>query len=233
MDNKLLSLQHLETLSSADLIAIADDYGIDIPDNLNRRFIIGELLEIGEELEQEKMAAQDEMIEDENPGPVDNGELPLSFNETEIQVLLRNPAWAYVYWDISQVDLKSLENGSTNNASFAGFSRFILRVSYFESEDDLNPVDFFDINIDESTRAQYVLLEKEKNYFRVDLVALFDDGSSDNLAVSRKVKLYSVPSILKKSKPGEELHLPPLVKLSGIEKLLEINYEKYRSSFTE
>jgi hypothetical protein len=43
MENKSFTLAYLETLSSADLIALADDYGIDIPDNLNRRFIIGKL----------------------------------------------------------------------------------------------------------------------------------------------------------------------------------------------
>lgn len=233
MNNKLLSLQHLETLSSADLIAIADDYGIDIPDNLNRRFIIGELLEIGEEIEQEEKSEEPEMVEDDSQKLELGDELPATFNETEIQVILRNPAWAYVYWDISSVDLKSLENGSFNNSSFSKFSHFVLRVSYFESEDDLNPVDFFDVKIDKSTRAQYVLLENGRKFFRVDLVAVFADGASDNLAVSRKVKLPAVPEILKKAKPGEELDLPPLVKLSGMEKLLEINYEKYRTAFTE
>lgn len=233
MDTNLLSLQHLETLSSADLIAIADDYGIDIPDNLNRRFIIGELLEIGEELEQEQNSAPNEMVEDESQKIEVSGELPESFNETEIQVVLRNPVWAYVYWDISQVDLKSLENGSPNNSSFSKFSHFALRVSYFENPDDQNPVDFFDVNLDKTTRAQYVLLENGRKFFRVDLVAFFDDGAYDNLAVSRKVKLPAIPRILKNSKPGDELHLPPLVRLSGMKKLLEISYEKYRAAFTE
>lgn len=233
MDTNLLSLQHLETLSSADLIAIADDYGIDIPDNLNRRFIIGELLEIGEELELEQNLAPNEMVEDESQEIETSGELPESFNETEIQVVLRNPVWAYVYWDISQVDLKSLENGSSNNSSFSKFSHFALRVSYFENPDDQNPVDFFDVNLDRKTRAQYVLLENERKFFRIDLVAFFDDGSYDNLAVSRKVKHPAIPGILKNLKPGDEFHFPPLVRLSGVKKLLEISYEKYRAAFTE
>ena len=214
MDNKLLSLQHLETLSSADLIAVADDYGIDIPDNLNRRFIIGELLEVGEEIAQEEKD-NSEMVEDSSSEAASDAELPLTFNETEIQVILRNPAWAYVYWDISAQKLKDL-------ASSDSFERFILRVSYFENEEDQNPVDFFDIKI-----------EKDLRYFRVDLVALLDDGTSDNLSVSIKVRLPETPEILKKAKPGAELNLPPLLRLSGMEKLLEISYKKYRESFTE
>ena len=49
MSDMRLSRAHLETLPTADLIALADEYGIDIPENLNRRFIIGELLEAAEE----------------------------------------------------------------------------------------------------------------------------------------------------------------------------------------
>lgn len=233
MNNKLLSLQHLETLSSADLISIADDYGIDIPENLNRRFIIGELLEIGEELDETEKSAEPEIVEDETLEEKMKKELPSTFNETEIQIVLRNPAWAYVYWDISSPDLKSLDNGSSKNSSFSRFSRFVLRVSYFENKDDLNPAYFFDINVDKSTREQFVLLKNNGKFLRIDLVALFDDGSSDNLAVSRKVKLPLIPEIIKNAKPGTEIHLPPLVRLSGMKNLLEISYEKYRASFED
>ena len=46
---KNLSRGHLETLTSSQLIALADEYGIDIPDDLNRQFIIAELLEFAKE----------------------------------------------------------------------------------------------------------------------------------------------------------------------------------------
>ena len=55
MENKNLSRSYLETLSTADLIVLADDFDIDIPDNLNRCFIIGELLEVSEEVNQKKL----------------------------------------------------------------------------------------------------------------------------------------------------------------------------------
>ena len=48
MEKTFLTRQYLETLSSADLMALAEDYDIDIPAELNRRFIIGELLEVAE-----------------------------------------------------------------------------------------------------------------------------------------------------------------------------------------
>ena len=48
---KKLSRGFLETLSSIELIRLADEYGIDIPDDLSRQFIIGDLIQLGEELE--------------------------------------------------------------------------------------------------------------------------------------------------------------------------------------
>ncbi|MBQ0051946.1 MAG: DUF4912 domain-containing protein [Treponema sp.] len=225
MDNSLLTLQHLETLSSADLIALADDYGIDIPDNLNRRFIIGELLEIAAELQMEESAPAIEIVDDDLEN-ASSEELPFTFNETQISVVLRNPAWAFVYWDISEAAVKQMEESMR-------FESLILRTCYFENEDDVNPIEFFDVQIDFSTRQQYILLENNKKYLRMDLVAIFDDGSSDNLCISRKVKLPALPAILTKAKPGEEIEVPELLEISGMKKLLKNHYEKYRQSFME
>ena len=47
-----LTRAKLETLTSAELLEIADEYGIDAPDDLNRQFIIGDLLELASELEE-------------------------------------------------------------------------------------------------------------------------------------------------------------------------------------
>ncbi len=51
-----LSREYLETLSSIELIRLADEYGIDIPDDLSRQFIIGDLIQLGEELERAENA---------------------------------------------------------------------------------------------------------------------------------------------------------------------------------
>ena len=58
MDNNMLSRPYLESLTSAQLFELAEQYGIDIPPDLNRRFIIGELLE---ELESERNELSDDI----------------------------------------------------------------------------------------------------------------------------------------------------------------------------
>ena len=49
MKKDALSRQQLESLTTADLIVLGDKFGIEIPDNLNRTLIIGEILEAEEE----------------------------------------------------------------------------------------------------------------------------------------------------------------------------------------
>ena len=94
-----LTRSYLETLPSADLLSIADELGIDIPENLNRRFIIGELLEMAEDLNRETvLEPMNEETDDIKPLSV----LPKTYNETQISIVLRNPVWAFVYWDMAK-----------------------------------------------------------------------------------------------------------------------------------
>ena len=224
MENNALTLAHLETLSSADLIALADDYGIDIPDNLNRRFIIGELLEVAQDMPAESEPVQ--VMNEQGEFPEKSGELPSSFNETEISVILRNPAWAFVYWDISADGVKKLSESSR-------LKNLLLRVLYFENESETNPIEYFDLQISLEDREQYILLEPGKKFFRVDLVALFNDGSSDNLTVSNRIRLPETPAIFSKAFPGQEVDIPKILEVSGMKKLLKSHYEKYRQSFVD
>lgn len=224
MDNKILTLSHLETLSTADLISLADDYGIDIPDNLNRRFIIGELLEMGEEFSQSPVPVP--AMKEDGETPEDNLELPVSFNETEISVIMQNPVWAFVYWDISEEALKKISESSR-------FKNLVLRISYFENEQESVPSEYYDLQVSLRDREQYVLLESKKNLFRVDLVAVFTDGSIDSLTTSRKISLPKTPEIFEKARPGQDFEVPRILEVSGLKKILKSNYEKYRQSFVE
>ncbi len=220
METKQLSRSYLETLSSADLLALADDYGIDVPDDLNRRFLIGELLET---------VAESENNPPEEIGIVSDADmhfsasLPDSYNETQIQVLLRNPVWAYVYWDIKEAMLAQLEE---NDASL------VLRVSFFADENAVVPEESFDIQISLADRAQYVLLRAGKAYVRIDLMSVVDGKVSDNLAKSRKVALPKGSSYLM-ALPGRDTQASPLQELSSLQELLRFQYENHRQAFFE
>lgn len=222
MDSKNLNRSHLETLSSADLISLADSFGLDIPDNLNRSFIISELLEVQEELndsvEDDILTSEEVIVKEENV------KLAESYNETVICAILRNPAWIFVYWDIKASDISRLLSDSS-------FKSLCLRVSFWENPEDLNPIESFDIQISTSDRRQYVLLSQGKRFVRIDLIALFTGKEDEILSISKKMELPKASSILNSALPGREMNFSEILKLSGLPSLLKTHFENHRQSF--
>src|SRR5574344_2628700 len=99
MENIVISRAYLESLSFSDLQRIADEYSIDVPENFNRGFLIGEILDLSDEFKNKNEEAEMNITE----GDISNVEkdiFPCSYNTTEVEIILRNPAWAYIYWNI-------------------------------------------------------------------------------------------------------------------------------------
>lgn len=218
MDNSLLSRSYLETLSTSDLIALADDYGIDIPQDLNRRFIIAELLEAIEDLNDTN---DDDLI------PTDKNikilqELPYTYNESQINIVLRNPAWCFVYWDIRSSDLDLLYPTS-------GFIKLLLKVSFFDLIDSSKPKETFDVPLATETREQYVFIPSNENYLGIDLVAEFGNREPLVIASSKKIAIpQGCPEI---SSNALTKDVAPILELSGFNKLLQAQYAQHRQSF--
>lgn len=222
METPFLTRAYLETLSSSDLIALADDYDIDIPENLNRRFIIGELLDVAEELNQNQ---KNEMIISGNAVSDSSDKLPDSYNETNLTVMFRNPVWVYVYWDISSEDLYTLRH--TKQLSL------LLHVSFYEDTEAPKSADSFDIQVAFADREQYILIPPGKKVMRIDLVYQSEGQHMNILASSKKIELIHGCEALSESKPGKVLAFSPIMELSGINDLLRIHYIQHRQSFTE
>ena len=220
METTRLSRSYLETLSSADLISLADDYGIDVPEDLNRRFLIGELLDVAEEFEN---STHDDIgiVADADmhfsPG------LPESYNETVVQVVLRNPVWAFVYWDIKASQFSELKE--------KGYS-LALRVSFFPDESSPVPEESFDIQVSLADRAQYVLLRAGRKFVRIDLMSVCAGKVLESIAMSRKIALPSGSTYLT-ALPGRDISSTPLQELSSLQELLRFQYENHRQAFFE
>ena len=221
MKTTALSRSYLETLSSADLLSLADNYGIDVPEDLSRRFIIGELLDVAAELSQVREQDADMTLADEEPAVA---ELPGTFNETQIGLVLRNPVWAYVYWDIRTGDLA----GCTAENDFVSL---VLRVTFFDSEDAQSPQESFDVQVGLAVREQYVLLPTNRRFMRVDLVACFQHRSDDVLASTQRFALPQGSPLLSAARPGNEPTLDRIQELSSLRDLLHAHYEHHRQSF--
>lgn len=222
MENKLLSRQNLESMSTSDLISIADDYGIDIPDNLNRRFIIAELLEAADESENTRKSDSNVVIK-EKLEPIPEV-LPDTYNETQICAILRNPAWVFVFWDIKENEIIKLKNEYFSIQLF-------LHVVFYENENKEKIIDSFDIKIKEEDREQYILLPSGKKYFTIELLCITDTETQQILASTRCITIPTGCDALAKMQPGKDIKMNALVKLSGMEKLLHDHFNNHRQSF--
>ncbi len=222
MENVAINRSYLESLSFSDLLKIADEFGIDFPEDLSRGFLIGEILEVQSEVA-ESSGEPEMIISDEDMTASDKALTPRSFNSTEVQILLRSPAWAFVFWNISDSDRISLEK--------ADISQMMLRVSSFDDKDQLRSDEYFDIQISKDDNGQYVLLPSGRTYFRVDL--LFNlDGIIDILSSSKVMEMPKGADFLSDMRPGRNDEVSEILKLSGFNELLLEHYKNHRESFS-
>lgn len=222
MGKVVLSRAYLETLSFSELVEIADEEGIDVPSDFNRNFLIAEILDVYEDLE--RIEKDDMIISEEEVEPEKEDELvPRAYNQTEVGIVLRNPAWAFVYWNISDSDRISLEK--------AFVSQMRIRVNSFSEKEQVKPDDFFDIQISKEDDGQYVLLPQDKKFFRVDL--LFNlDNFVDILASSRILEKPKGCERFALLQPGKMENVSEIMKLSGMNELLLEHYKNHRESFS-
>jgi hypothetical protein len=226
MSNRILSRNYLESMVSADLVALADEYGIDVPENLNRRFIIAELLETAAEMDEEN---ESDMVLVES-AELPQAELPKSYNETAVTAILRNPVWLYIYWDISDNDLDFI--GSTQGC------RPALNIVIFDTGEQardpqrLSPSsDSFVMPIAIDDREQYVLVPAGKAAARVELVLDMRNGKRQVLAVSSIIPLPW--SSIDFSSVVTKKSIPPMLSLSGFHEIIREQYQQHRHSFSQ
>lgn len=223
MENEVLTRSYLETLSFLDLVNLADNYGIDVPENLNRNFLIAELLEVSQEEDLNDDVSM--MISDQDDEEIieKKEDLPMFYNTTEVQMLLRNPAWAFVYWNISEADINTLSNGFDTS--------LILRVCTLKDKEEQTPEDTFNIQISMNDKEQYILLPAGKRFFRVDLLCNID-GFIDILASSAVLEIPEGTEKLANIHPGNQNNISKILELSGMNELIMNQYKNHRESFS-
>lgn len=229
MEEQILSRKKLESLTNDELRELADTYGLDIPSNLNRNFIIGELLEYAQELEISTQADRDlNYVEYEEDDGQDDGELrlPKSYNETKINAILRDPAWVYTFWDINESDLQSF----TDNEDFLNLS---LHVVFYDSADSEEQTDSIDLKVSLEDRNQYILLSSEKKHFSLSLEECCRGKPNIILAKTKRISVPTGNELLKNAIPGKKMDFPPLIRLSGIDAVLRRQYLDHREMFSE
>ncbi len=219
MSDEALNRASLEKLSFQDLVKLADEYGVDVPEDLDRRFLIAELLELSEQTED----FSEEMIIASEGGEENPVVLSGNFNENQISCVLRNPAWLFVFWNINEQDSARVKE--TPGASLK------LRICTLESPKDLKPEEVFEIQTSTQSQEQYVLIPKGKKYLKAELL-LITPGAGEVLAFSPVISIPQGSSLVNDLQPGRDTDFSEIVELSGMKEILAEQYRNHRHSFS-
>ncbi len=203
----------LQTMSTDELLQLADHYGIFLSADLTRRLIIGELLDLEDE---------ENNTEQETPANDDDNSIPVSYNMTQIGIVLKDPLWFFVFWDFHEQLFSTL----TKSEDFLGF---FLRVHSIDPENTTKTLDFFDIHIPETDRKRYVHVSFYECVHRIDLMAGFSDGKEQVLAKSTTIPMNRniIPQRLCVSQNSANR----IMTLSGLAALKKSHFRHYRQAF--
>jgi hypothetical protein len=197
-DELPLDRSFLESVTTTELLKLADRAGIDLPPGLDRTIVIEELLETGEP----EKAGDKQNLGGENPdgkaAQPATAPLPKHYNINYIEVLIRDPLWAFAFWEINAHDKEALEGAPE-------FGGYCLRVMPVPGPGDSS----FTVQVGTGDSAWYLGFPPEGGRFTVELCAIRKD-TPVVLAVS---KPFRVPTL-----PGEaHASAGPLLRLSGID----------------
>jgi hypothetical protein len=212
MDAYHISRSYLESLTTGELIALAESQEIDVPPGLERGFIIGEILDA--------FPDNDFSLEEEAAAPDRKGfsgpvPLPKRYNITYIEIIVRDPLWVYVFWEIRDSDREALEN----DPAFQGYYLKISPVG------ECTDGDSFVVAVGDSDLAWYLGFSPESVsggaaetndrdcWFRVELYARLGEDR-ELLAASRP---FRMPRLL--GTPGTFEEKNQARRLSGLEEL--------------
>ena len=120
MEEFPLTKAYLESLANADIFKLADNYGIDVSQNPDRVSLIEELLEVSSLDGDESTGTPEEEMTD--LVFVESAPLPRYYNVTFIEIMIRDPFWAFAFWEIKASEKEQLEKAQD-------FNGYYLRVN--------------------------------------------------------------------------------------------------------
>jgi hypothetical protein len=213
MDDPHLKRPLLESLSTGELIRLADSYGIEIPPGLERAFIVRELLDIALDAEpdsDEEWEANQNVVHGDL---TETAALPKQYNITFIEVMVRDPLWAFVFWEIKKSDKEFFEKES-------GFKGYCLHVIPLESEGHGEKEQPFMVPVGIDDTAWYLGFPPAEGSYQVELCVSQDERETV-LACSRLFRLprFLDPPAVKTGTDAsgeiQAIYQNPLVILSG------------------
>jgi hypothetical protein len=172
-----LDRSFLESLTTNELIKLADNQGIDIPPGLDRTIVIEEILETLGDAAENADSKPPLPLTEKHQGTT--APLPKQYNINYIEVLIRDPLWAFAFWEINTHDREIHERAPD-------FGGYYLRV--VSSNGSVNKDSSFTVQVGIGDSAWYLGFPPSGGSFKVELCVMRKDESVV-LAVSKPFKL--------------------------------------------
>ena len=218
---------YLESLTTRELIKLADAHSIDIPPDLDRVFIIEELLELAAYHAMDVLDIYDELIQEPQGKFPESAALPKQYNITFIETLVRDPLWVYAYWEVKGSDREVFEKASDFNGYFLNVIPGKGLGCRNSGGVDIFPDKAFTVAIEPEDNARYLgfppadeksetdefLSGVRQRCYRIELYAKKGE-EAHFLAASEPFKL---PALSPRAEKKEILEKFPLIRMSGIE----------------
>ncbi len=200
----------LEQLSREALERVAVKNDIEAAHEMDRQALVDAIMELIEESRREResqnnnpvkiggtkfLLLEEDMIEEEDALP-DDYELPDTYNDTRVVLMLRDPGWAFAYWDLAADLRQSLARSSS-------FEYLLLRVCEGGANCDKGSSKTYDIPVSLEDGRWYLNLPSQATQYRIELRAV--DATTDSLlAVSNTidVPLGTVPDVESRGSPS-------------------------------
>jgi hypothetical protein len=225
-----MTRERLSQLNQEDLNHLADMFEIDFSENEDRAELEALVFEAMEDKRRES--------EDSNTFPIswhqrkfdnldatygDGGqhqsvfEFPVSYNCTRIELMLRDPAWAFCYWDIALHDKTVIVKDD-------GFQSLYLRLEETNPNKPAADLQVMDVPVQLADVSWYLNLPVRETCYRVHLVAVYD-GREEVLATSQKIQV-PLGALSEKLAVLDSFETDALIALSGIENLGVLGIEQ-------
>lgn len=177
-----MTKERLQRLSFAALLEIAAKEGIKVPEGIERESLVEQIQEAMEEDRDEREQSNNsamrikekkyDIVQDEEVEAQEKADYPLPdrYNETRIVALLRDPQWAFAYWDLKDSDISPLVESPD-------FRELLLRVHETPEAEiaDTEQRSFFDIPVKAADNSWYINLPNPGRAYFIELLSTVGD----------------------------------------------------------
>ncbi|AFG38174.1 DUF4912 domain-containing protein [Spirochaeta africana] len=219
-----MTRERLQSLSDDVLVSLAEEFEVDWDEEEGRDALISALFDAYEDIRLEHDASNNNLVKVQEkkydiqeelvnaPSESDGIELPSRYNESRISLLLRDPAWAYCYWDINDYHLREL--AESHEQEVTGLILRVVEVACCDAEDG-TVIDSFDVPVSLEDTNWYINLPNRDSYYRVRLILQLEE-SEVLIAASNTIL---VPLGFLSTPEGDNTASDALIAISGIENL--------------